>query len=186
MLGCRTASTDRGKYLEKWSKSWKLVFESSGILVSDQICWSLWLGFDWSDRKVGKVLCFWSFFHPQLLFKKRRPSHRSKESSKRKKSSEWNCSKGSKKDEQVNSRKDQTRLELYKEKFEFRNLNCKFAYSRYLILDGAYSWFGLIIFTSYRLIVTMAKKTTILFRLLSSAGTGFTYIGSKSTQYCLN
>jgi ribosomal protein L33 len=29
----------------------------------------------------------------------------------------------------------------------------------------------------------MAKKGTILFRLLSSAGTGFTYIGSKNSKY---
>ncbi|KAM3138212.1 hypothetical protein pb186bvf_009675 [Paramecium bursaria] len=29
----------------------------------------------------------------------------------------------------------------------------------------------------------MAKKTTILYRLLSSAGTGFYYLGEKSTKF---
>lgn len=31
-------------------------------------------------------------------------------------------------------------------------------------------------------IISMAKKSTILYRLLSSAGTGFFYIGKKNTR----
>ena len=32
----------------------------------------------------------------------------------------------------------------------------------------------------------MAKKSTMLFRLLSSAGTGYFYVGKKNVRYCYN